>query len=224
MALHQLAERVLADCRGVVREVRFGFGSKRQLWAFEEDHKVDCAALVRELADSDPAAFLDLAVAFHTEFAAVSGAWRVREAIQSLAAGLCREGGPAFQARIVEQLVDEHLALRHWLVTALLAAPADVSLHGLEAVLERVYQPADQWALLARMQSVAADQERTFGPDATRQLALLAQFCAKPRDRQRALELLARFGTNGASTVLARAARGDAEASVRHRAAELLGS
>ena len=42
----ELAQCILEDCRGAVGEVRFGFGSKRQVWAFEDRHKLDAVSLV----------------------------------------------------------------------------------------------------------------------------------------------------------------------------------
>src|SRR5581483_7398123 len=92
----ELAEAILQDCRGAVGEVRFGFGSKRQVWAFEDRHQLDVPALVEELASASPAEFLELAVAFHDEFAAVSNAGRARDRIQALTADLCRAAEPAF--------------------------------------------------------------------------------------------------------------------------------
>ena len=69
-----VADRILEDCRKAVREVRFGFGSKRQVWAFEEQHTIDAAGLLSQLA---PLELLQLALHFHEEFAAVTNPWRV---------------------------------------------------------------------------------------------------------------------------------------------------
>src|SRR5438093_339359 len=106
----ELAERIMADCRRAVGEVRFGFGSKRQVWAFEERHELDAAALAEQLARCDQLAFLDFAVAFHDAFAAVSNAWRARDKIQALTAELCRSGDRDFLEHATAQLVDGSLA------------------------------------------------------------------------------------------------------------------
>jgi hypothetical protein len=214
-----LPDLILEDCRNAVGEVRFGFGSKRQVWAFEDRHQVDVVAVVEELARNDPGALLDLAVALHDEFAAVSNAWLVRDRIQALVARLCAESGGDFLARVAAGLVDDHLAVRHWLVAAFLGAPPLVAFRGLEEALPRAYQPQDHWALLVRLQALAADHGLGFGPDTLHLLASLAQFSARPEDRQRALGLLARFGGAAAQPVLVRAAKGDADAAVRSSAA-----
>ncbi|HLG69578.1 MAG TPA: hypothetical protein VK009_04050 [Chloroflexota bacterium] len=218
----ELAERILQDCRGAVGEVRFGFGSKRQVWAFEDRHRLDVPALAEELASSSPAEFLDLAVAFHDEFAAVSNAWRARDRIQALTAEMCRAADPPFLDRVAGALIDDHLGVRHWLVAAYLVGPPLVAFRGLEEALPRAYLPQDQWALLARLRTLAEANGWAFGPDTSRTLASLAQFSARPEDRQLALELLARFGGPAAMAALDRAARGDADPAVRAKARELL--
>jgi hypothetical protein len=218
-----LAECLLRDCRGAVGEVRFGFGSKRQVWAFEERHQLDAPALAGELARSNPLGFLDLAVAFHDEFAAVSNAWRVRDRIQALAADLCRRGEGELLAAGAAALVDEHLAVRHWLVAAFAAGPALAVFRGLEEAFVRAYLPQDEWALLGRLGPLAEATGWLFGADASRVLAGLAQFSARPEDRGQALELLARFGGPAAPPCLARAARADADPDVRAHASHLLG-
>ncbi|MFI5268313.1 MAG: hypothetical protein ACHQ7M_13145 [Chloroflexota bacterium] len=217
------AERLLQDCRGAVGEVRFGFGSKRQVWAFEDRHQLDAAGLSEQLARIDPLVCLEMAVAFHDEFAAVSNSWRVRDRIQMLAAGLCGRGDGELLARAAAALVDDHLAVRHWLVTAFVSGPAMGVFRGLEEALVRAYLPQDHWALLARLRPLAETRGWTFGADATRVLAELAQFSARPEDRGQALDLLARFGGPAATPCLARAARGDADVDIRARALGLLG-
>ncbi|HEX6510752.1 MAG TPA: hypothetical protein VF157_00510 [Chloroflexota bacterium] len=218
----ELVERILADCRQAVGEVRFGFGSKRQVWAFEERHQLDAAALAEELARAAPDHFLELAIAFHDEFVAVSNAWRVRDRIESLMAELCRAGGTEFLARVAAGLVDNGLAARHWLVAAFSYAPPPVVVTGLEQALDRAYQPADHWALLARLAALAEGNGWILGPPAVSRLAELAQFSPRSDDRIRALELLARLGGSEAAAPLARAARGDADPHVRAYAAGLL--
>ena len=217
-----LAERILQDCRGAVGEVRFGFGSKRQVWAFEERHQLDVSALIEELAAPDAAAFLDFAVRFHDEFAAVSNAWHVRDRIQALAAQLCRAGDPVFLESAAAALVDDHLAVRHWLIAAFVAAPPAVVFRGLEDALVRAYQPPDQWALLARMRSLAQEHSWPFSPGATQVLANLAQFSASAEQRCQALDLMAQFSGTAGSAVLARAACGEADPAIRAHAADLL--
>ncbi len=222
MVKSETSQRILEDCRGAVGEVRFGFGSKRQIWAFDERHKLAYPSVLEELLTEDPAEFLRLAIAFHDEFAAVSGAWRVRDAMQFLSSRLCRNTSPAVLSQVVEALVDDKLALRHWLVSALLSAPAGISFPGLEAALQRAYQTPDHWAVLARLQSIATDAGLRFGAGTSSRLATLAQFSPRPEDRRRALDLLAGFGAAGSSTALANAARGDADPAIRAHAAELL--
>jgi len=220
-----LRERILADCRDAVGEVRFGFASKRQVWAFEERHQIDVCALVVELAGADARAFLQLALDFHAEFAAVSNAWRVRDRIQELVAELCSRGTPEFLEGVSQALVDERLTVRHWLVGAFAsAAPAPTVFNGLEQALALAYQPSDQWALLGRLSAVADGDHRMFGAEVCAVLASLAQLSAAPEQREQALELLAQHAGPAASAVLARAARGDTDPAVRARAAELLRS
>jgi hypothetical protein len=220
--LSELAERILADCRGAIGEVRFGFGSKRQVWAFEERHQLDAAGLAEQLAEQDASMFLELALAFHDEFAVVSNAWRVRERIQGLTSELCRASGEAFLTDAALGLVDDSLAVRHWLVAAFLAAPPRIAFDGIEAALVRAYQPQDQWALLARLGSLAQQHGWTFGPDTARVLASLAQLASRAEDRCQALDLLARHAGPAAATCLPRAARGDSDPEVRQHAAGLL--
>ena len=152
----------------------------------------------------------------------MSGAWRVRDAMQFLTARLCRTASPTVLSQVVEGLVDGKLALRHWLVSALLSAPADVAFPGLEAALQRAYQTPDHWAVLARLQLIATDGGQRFSAETTSRVVTLAQFSPRPQDRRRALELLAEFGSAGSSAALANAARGDAHSGIRARAAELL--
>ena len=216
-----LAERILRDCRGAIGEVRFGFGSKRQVWAFEDRHQLDAAALAEELAARDPAAFLELAVAFHDDFAEVSNAWRVRDRIQALTMQLAAAGDPAILAQASSALVDDHLAVRHWLVAALLAGPSPAVFRALEDALARAYLPQDRWALLARLASLAETHACTFGDSTVQALATLAQFSARPEDRLRALDFLARFGGRSAAPTLVRAARADADPTVRAQATAL---
>lgn len=218
----ELAERILEDCRGAVGEVRFGFGSKRQVWAFEDRHRLDVPALVDQLAASDPLAFVHLAVTFHDEFTAVSNAWRARDHIERLVADLCLRGDSSVLEMAAGAVVDDGLAVRHWLVAAYLAGPPLVVFRGLEEALTRAYQPQDQWALLARLRTLAEHHGWAFGPDTSRVLANLAQFSARPEDRQLALELLAHFSGPTAIPHLARATKGDADPDVRTRARELL--
>jgi hypothetical protein len=218
------ADRLLQDCRGAVGQVRFGFGSKRQVWAFEERHQLDAAGSAEELAREDPGAFLDMALAFHDEFTAVSNSWRVRDRIQALAADLMRRGDGELLARATHALVDGQLAVRHWLLAAFVAGPPLAVFRGLQEALGRAYLPQDHWALLARLRTLAEAHGWTFGADAARVLAELAQFSARPEDRRVALDLLARFGGPAATACLARAARGDADPEVRAKASELLGS
>src|SRR5581483_7957694 len=203
----ELAEAILQDCRGAVGEVRFGFGSKRQVWAFEDRHQLDVTRLVEELAAEDGAAFLELALAFHDEFAEINNPWPVRDRIQALVADLCLTGNLKLLASAAQGLVDDKLAVRHWLVAAFVCGPAGPVFEGLEAALTRAYQPADQWALLGRLRTIAQDNGWTFGADTARQLASLAQLSPRPQERIDALELLARFGGPASSMVLARAAR-----------------
>ncbi len=218
------ADRLLQDCRGAVGQVRFGFGSKRQVWAFEERHQLDAAGSAEELAREDPGAFLDMALAFHDEFTAVSNSWRVRDRIQALAADLLGRGDGELLARATHALVDGQLAVRHWLLAAFVAGPPLAVFRGLQEALGRAYLPQDHWALLARLRTLAEAHGWTFGADAARVLAELAQFSARPEDRRVALDLLARFGGPAATACLARAARGDADPEVRAKASELLGS
>jgi hypothetical protein len=218
----ELAARILEDCRRAVGEVRFGFGSKRQVWAFEERHEMDVCSLVDQLAGESPAGLLELAVAFHDEFAAVSNSWRVRDRIQHAVAELCRWADGELLEGVAAALVDGHLAVRHWLVAALAAAPALVAFRQLEDALPRAYRPKDQWALLGRLETLAEANGWAFGPAASRVLAGLAQYSFRPEERLRAVELLARFGGPQAQACLDRAAKGDGDASVRGRSAELL--
>ncbi|HVA26304.1 MAG TPA: hypothetical protein VMW62_18160 [Chloroflexota bacterium] len=217
-----VTDRILQDCRGAVGEVRFGFGSKRQVWAFEERHQLDASALAEGLAREDTAAFLDMAVAFHDEFAAVSNSWRVRDRIQALAAELCSRGDGELLERFAAALVDGHLAVRHWLVAAFVAGPPMVVFRGLEAALVRAYVTQDHWALLARLRPLAEAHGWVFDVAAAHVLAELAQFSARPEDRGLALDLLARLGGPAAVPDLARAASGDADPEVRAQAARFL--
>lgn len=217
-----LTERILSDCRGAVGEVRFGFGSKRQVWAFEDRHREDVVGLVEDMASHDPTAFLDLALLFHEEFAAVSNAWRVRDRIESLVAELCQSGPAGFLDRASSALVDDHLAVRHWLLSAYVSASPLAVFRGLEAALGRAYQPQDQWALLSRLRALSEVQGWSFAPDTVRLLASLAQFSFRSEDRLQALDLLARFGGPSSTIILTRATRGDSDPAVRARAGELL--
>jgi hypothetical protein len=215
-----LADSLLRDCRGAVGEVRFGFGSKRQVWAFEERHQLDAAALAAELAVSDPAAFLDLAVAFHDEFAAVSNSWRVRDRIQALAADLIRSADPDLLAAASDALVDDHLALRHWLLAAFVAGPPEAVLAGLESALARAYVPQDHWAILARVRSLGPS--RPLIREAAAVLASLAQYSARPEDRCQALDHISHLAGPAAPDLLSRASTADADPVVRVFASELL--
>ena len=218
-----LAERILRDCRGAVGEVRFGFGSKRQVWAFEDRHQLDAAALAEELAQSDPPSFLELAVTFHDEFAAVTNSWRVRDRIQGLMADLSRRADAELLARIADALVDDHLSLRHWLVAAFAAGPPATVFRAFEEAVGRAYLPRDLWALLPRLHLLAEAHGWTLRRDATAVVIALAQFSTRSEDRMRAIEMLASFGDPTAGPLLARAARGDADASVRAHAQAQIG-
>ncbi len=211
----EIAGRILEDCRGAVGQVRFGFGSKRQVWAFEDRHQLDVVALIDELAAASPGDLLQLAVAFHDEFVAVSNAWRARDRLQAHTAALCRRGDAAFLESVAGQLVDSRLAVRHWLAAAYSAGPPLVVFRGLEEALPKAYLPQDQWALLNRLRTLADQHGWAFGSETSRVLASLAQFSAHSEDRKLALELLAGFGGPDAVTYLARAAKADADADVR---------
>lgn len=218
----ELAGRILEDCRRAVGEVRFGFGSKRQVWAFEERHQLDVSALTEQLASQDALAFLGLAIAFHDEFAAVSNAWRIRDRIQALTAELCRAGSAELLHAASAALIDERLAVRHWLVAALLAGPPGPAWDALEEAMPRAYRPADQWALLSRLEPLAQEHEWIFGSATNAVLSELSRLSADPDQRCQALDLLARFSGQLGSACLARAARADPDASVRAHAAQLL--
>ena len=222
MAMSARSEQILVDCRGAVGEVRFGFGSKRQVWAFEERQKLDCGALLEEMAKEDPEEFLRLAVAFHDEFAAINNSWSVRDHLQRLTADLCRRGGNQFLDGVVQNLVDSSLAVRHWLMSAFLLAPPLVVFRGLESALTRAYQPSELWALVNQLGVIARNRGWSFSMDTVRILSTLAQFSERPEDRCRALDLVAHFGGPAAFALLARATMGDEDASVRQRASELL--
>jgi len=219
---NQLAEQILEDCRGAVGEVRFGFGSKRQVWAFEDRHRIDVAGLADRLAKGSPAAFLHFAVAFHDEFAAVSNAWRLRDRIQELVADLCRGGAVDILEHAAEALVDRHLVVRHWLLAAFVAGPPPIVIRALEDALTRAYQPQDHWALMSRLRALAQEHGWAFSADTNRLLINLAQFSPRSEDRLAALDLLARFGGPAATPCLARAAKGDADPAVRAHATNLL--
>lgn len=220
----ELADCILEDCRRAVGEVRFGFGSKRQVWAFEERHELDVAALAAQLASHQPLAFLNLAIAFHDEFAAVGNAWRIRDSIQALTAELCRAGSAELLDGASEALIDERLAVRHWLAAALLNGPPLAAFRSLERALCRAYQPADQWSVLVRLRSLAQEHGWKFGTEATAALSELARLSADPEQRRQALDVVARFSGQAGSACLAKAARADADASVRAYAAQLLGA
>ena len=214
-----VAERILEDSRKAVGEVRFGFGKKRQVWAFEERHTIDAAGLLDELS---PAELLDLCLHFHDEFAAVSNPWRVRDRMERLLAEGFARGDAALARRGTEAVVDDNLGVRHWLLAAVVNGPAKDVFDGLEAALSRAYLPPDQWALLARLRAIAGERGWRFSPDTTRALAILAQFALKPEERQHALELLASLCGDAARACLTRAARGDADEAVRAYASGLL--
>ncbi len=220
--LSDLAERILADCRGAVGEVRFGFGSKRQVWAFEQRHKLDVAELIDQLAEASSAELLAFALVFHHEFRAVTNAWLARDRLQQAAAGLCARGDPEFMQLAGDALIDADLALRHWLLAAYAAGPAEVVFDRLQQALVRAYPSADQWALLARLRAIAEPRGWTFNPETSRLLASLAQISARPEDRVQALELLAVCGGSAAAGGLARAVKGDTDPAVRTHAAKLL--
>ncbi|MBV8085351.1 MAG: hypothetical protein JO247_11110 [Chloroflexi bacterium] len=214
-----VADRILEDCRKAVREVRFGFGSKRQVWAFEEQHTIDAAGLLSQLS---PLELLQLALHFHEEFAAVTNPWRVRERMERLIGELMPDGSAEFLDHISQALVDEHLALRHWLLAGFVSGPPLAVFDGLQDALNRAYIASDQFAILARLRPLAEKHGWMLGADASRDVAVLAQFAQKPEERQQALDLLATFGGPSARPVLTRAARGDAEEGVRAYAAGLL--
>lgn len=214
-----VADRILEDCRKAVREVRFGFGSKRQVWAFEEQHTIDAAGLLSELS---PVELLELALHFHEEFAAVTNPWRVRERMERLLGELMPSGRAELVDRASQALVDDHLAVRHWLLAAFVAGPPLAVFDGLQEGLNRAYIASDQFAILARLRVLAEKHGWLFSSDTCRALAVLAQFALKPDERQHALELLASFGGPSARPVLTRAARGDADEGVRAYAAGLL--
>ncbi|MHB8621108.1 MAG: hypothetical protein ACYDAG_16335 [Chloroflexota bacterium] len=219
-----ISDRIMDDCRGALGEVRFGFGSKRQVWAFEERHRLDCRVLAEELADCDPPAFLAMAIAFHDEFSAVHNAWAIRDRIQGLASDLCRKSGPTFLAAVGRELVDPNLALRHWLVSALMSGPADIAFASLQAALTRAYQPADLWAILSRMALLSTDQGLGWDERSVGVTASLAQLSSTPEERARALGLLSRFGRDIGRRQIGRAAAGDPDEAVRSRAVDLLRS
>jgi hypothetical protein len=107
-------------------------------------------------------------------------------------------------------------------VAAVLAGAPAPALHALEGALARAYQPADQWAILARLRSLAQEHGWRFSSETAALLTDLARLSASPDQRRQALELLARFCGPAGSAPLARAAQADADPSVRACAAELL--
>ena len=57
MVKSETSQRILEDCREAVGEVRFGFGSKRQLWAFDERHKLAYPEVLEATLAEDPGEF-----------------------------------------------------------------------------------------------------------------------------------------------------------------------